>query len=961
MTASADFTHRTEQRERLIFAAALLLLPVIYFLPAVLGRTAFAHGDAWISNLGVRVLLGRMLAAGQLPLWNPYTFGGMPLLANVYTGALYPPNWLFAILSPSVALNVLMITSAQLALTGTYLFARRIGMTRLAALLAGLIFTFSGFFIGHLDHIHRLTAIVWLPWVLLAIEQLYLKAEWRWVVFGAAVIALQLFAGDPQMTLYTAMLGAAYAVFILLARDDGVQHWRFIVAGALMSLTGALLSLPQLLPELELMKQGERAQLSYEYFAGYSLPPSHLVSLIFPYFFGGAFLKPYSIPYWGAWNEIIPCGYVGLLGLLLMVVAWLSRERQSQVRFWTLVLLIAPALAFGGYLPFGMNRWLYELPVYHLFRGSYRHWFEFTFAAAMLAGFGVMKLREVKQARAAELAKGSIAILFLAVVAVLMLWLFGGALFKTGTERPAGVGSLASAEAYLPLMTFVGGALALWFYAARYRFSALLLTAILIIDLASFGWFFTWRAEPNRVNERLADPATVKFIKSREADLSSFRIISQSALPSDYGFEPKQNPDNHDLLNVSNSLIARGLQSVSGDDLFRLARVMQLAGDADAHGIMADWQPLEAQAQGLNLLNVKYLLLEKHRTLSPPDALKIAGVSFAKTPLHLMLAPGRKFQTEVENVPATELAIISLLSDSVQVPDSAPVARIRLHTKDGGIIERELQAGRDTSEWAWDRPDVKAAIKHHRAEIAESKPVQEQSGAYPAHTYLARLTFDRAVIERVEFEYVRTDAQLQVVRASLTDAQTGTVAPLDDVPLPPERWRRLAEFGDVKIYENLKPLPRAWFVSRLLTAPEAEILRAIKTGKLSDGQPFDPQQTAMLEAEKQYSSLPTVSAIKADAKITRYEPNRIDLATRNQQAGFLVLSEVFYPGWQARIDGRETEIHRTDYALRGVFVPAGEHRLEFVYRPRSFRLGLTDMLAGLLLLVCGSFFLKRLG
>ena len=941
---------------------AALLLPVIWFLPAVLGRTTFAHGDAWISNLGVRVLLGRLLAAGQLPLWNPYTFGGMPLLANVYTGALYPPNWLFAVFAPAVALTVLMVTNAQLALTGTYLFARRIGLTRMAALVAGIIFTFSGFFTGHLDHIHRVTAIVWLPWVLLSLEQLYLKAEWRWVALGAAAIALQLFAGDPQMTLYTALLGAAYAVFILLARDDGVKHWRFIVAGALMSLTGALLALPQLLPELELMKQGERAQLSYEYFAAYSLPPSHLVSLIFPYFFGGAFLKPYSLPYWGAWNEIIPCGYVGLLGLMLMTVAWLSRERPAQVRFWTLVLLIAPALAFGSYLPFGINRWLYGLPVYHLFRGSYRHWLEFTFAAAMLAGFGVMKLREVKPTKAAALARGSMAIIFLAVVAVLMLWLSGGALFKTGTARPAGVGSLANAEAYIPLMIFTGGALALWFYAARRnRISALVLTVMLMLDLASFGWFFTWRAEPNRVNARLADPATVKFIKAREADLSSFRVISQSALPTDYGFESKQNPDNHDLLNVSNSLIARGLQSVSGDDLFRLARVMQLVGEADAHGVMRDWQPLEAQAQGLNLLNVKYLLLEKHRTLPASDAVNIAGVSFAKTPLHLMPAPGRKFETEVDSVPATELAIVSLLSDSVQVPDYAPVVRIRLHTRDGGIIERELQAGRDTSEWAWERADVKAVIKHRRAEIAESRPVQDQTGAYPAHTYLARLNFERAVIERVEFEYARTDAQLQVVRASLIDAQTGIVAPLDDVPLPAARWRRLAEFGDVKIYENLKALPRAWFVNRLASAPEAEILRAIKTGRLSDGQPFDPQQTALLEADRPQAPWPMVTATGAEAKITRCEPNRIELMTRNQQAGFLVLSEVFYPGWQARIDGRDTEIHRTDYALRGMLVPAGEHRVELVYRPRSFRQGLQGLLAGLLLLVCGSFFWKRLG
>src|SRR5437868_1310318 len=97
--SSLLFAHR----EKLIFAVALIFLPLIYFYPAVTGQIALAPGDVWISNLGVRVLLGRLLAQGQLPLWNPYIFGGMPLLANVYTGALYPPNWIFAVCPPAIA------------------------------------------------------------------------------------------------------------------------------------------------------------------------------------------------------------------------------------------------------------------------------------------------------------------------------------------------------------------------------------------------------------------------------------------------------------------------------------------------------------------------------------------------------------------------------------------------------------------------------------------------------------------------------------------------------------------------------------------------------------------------------------------------------------------------------------------------------------------------------------------
>ncbi|HYT93795.1 MAG TPA: YfhO family protein, partial [Gemmataceae bacterium] len=66
---------------------------------------------------------------------------------------------------------------------------------------------------------------------------------------------------------------------------------------------------------------------------------------------------------------------------------------------------------------------------------------------------------------------------------------------------------------------------------------------------------------------------------------------------------------------------------------------------------------------------------------------------------------------------------------------------------------------------------------------------------------------------------------------------------------------------------------------------------------------------------------------------------------------FLVLGDVYYPGWRVRIDGQPTHIYRTDSVLRGVVVPPGKHVVEFVYRPRSLAHGLAITgVAALLLL-----------
>src|SRR5262249_6833038 len=117
------------------------------------------------------------------------------------------------------------------------------------------------------------------------------------------------------------------------------------------------------------------------------------------------------------------------------------------------------------------------------------------------------------------------------------------------------------------------------------------------------------------------------------------------------------------------------------------------------------------------------------------------------------------------------------------------------------------------------------------------------------------------------------------------------------------------------------------------------------------GQRCDLSRVSLIAAEGKGSGAPPVrEADGARAKITRYEPNRIELTTGNPKDGFLVLSEIYYPGWEARIDGNPIKIYRTDYTLRGIFVPAGERRVEFIYRPQSLRRGALGAALGLTLL-----------
>jgi uncharacterized membrane protein YfhO len=158
-------------------------------------------------------------------------------------------------------------------------------------------------------------------------------------------------------------------------------------------------------------------------------------------------------------------------------------------------------------------------------------------------------------------------------------------------------------------------------------------------------------------------------------------------------------------------------------------------------------------------------------------------------------------------------------------------------------------------------------------------------------------------------------------------------------------------------------MPRAWFVRRVEALPSREVLRVIKQGKFADGTIYDPSEVALFE-EEDYSGretrLPAAGVGSgAEVKVIRYEPQQLELETRNSEQGFLVLSEVYYRGWDAKIDGVKVPVERVNYALRGIPVPAGDHRVEFFFRAPSFWNGAVYSSLGAILLLAGSIFTSR--
>jgi hypothetical protein len=154
------------------------------------------------------------------------------------------------------------------------------------------------------------------------------------------------------------------------------------------------------------------------------------------------------------------------------------------------------------------------------------------------------------------------------------------------------------------------------------------------------------------------------------------------------------------------------------------------------------------------------------------------------------------------------------------------------------------------------------------------------------------------------------------------------------------------------LYEVRSPVPRAYMVN--LPVIEMEPSRVLP---LLASAEFDPEKQVVVG--EQVAITPTAN-FSARVEIPRYENQAVDLTAAANGDGVLVLADSYYPGWKAYLDGRETPILRVNHFYRGVIVPAGQHRIEFRYEPRSFAIGLIISLSTIvgLGLLCGARLLR---
>ncbi|HZD10361.1 MAG TPA: YfhO family protein [Candidatus Binatia bacterium] len=893
-------------------AALLPVAVILFFWKLALTGLILARGDTFLYFYPYWQAAADALKAGRVPLWNPAIFMGAPFVANSQAGFFYPPNWpLWLLLRAPYAVSASIVLHVMLAALGAYMLARKqLRQTIVGAALAAVAFALGGYLSAQVEHVNQLQGLAWMPWLLAGAGGFRRRQRRRTgviveLLLAAIIFTLQLLAGHTQ-TLFISI--SALLIFRVAKAYVGDSNtaagakwgWRNISAGLwwaiglpLMAVAfSALLGGVQLLPTLELAKlSGRQGGLPLNEAVSFSLHPLLLGHSLLPDFGGGLF------------TEYVAYFPLTIL-LLAAVAAWQWRRDRS--------VLPALALAAGGlFLALGRFNPFYlllaQLPAFDLFRAPARWLALYALGTALLAGYGLDLLRQGKAEEDDTRWKRPLrwaSVLLLGLVALRLASVPLSSFVPLGSEL-----ALTWPPWWQVLAWLAELALALWLF-SRLPCASRSNQPFLQIIAGTLALAVMFVASRQLPYDQPTTPAASFDLRAPIARLKAFqrcdllpahcmvapgRFLSLSDTffdPGDlvelqlvYSDRMSEQAFFHFLVATKqkeiiapNLPMAYGLASVDGfdggilplRDYSTLVSLILPEGATTSDGRLREYLGAVPEARWLDLFNARYVITDK-----VGDEWR-EGIFFDTQFAQKLSARSTE---RVGHVPPFEATELWLLADN-------GIGTVTVSGSDGSvetIVPHQIGSG------LWRFPF---------SEPAAPQAIRLTAGGEP----------------------------WEVRALTLVDGRDGSFQ-----TLVPGNYR-LIYSGDVKIYENLDVLPRAFLVDSWQWSPD--VAGSVATMSASA---FDPRRDGVVVG--QGTDVAGEDQHDARAALVSYRPEEVVVATRSRAPTLLVLTDADYPGWQATVDGEAATVNQVDGLFRGVFLPAGEHEVRFLYRSSSFGAG----------------------
>ena len=941
--------------KNVLVAVGLLLLTALFFWE-ILAKQGFFWGDFSLSMYPFRSFIAGSYAGGHVPLWNPYVFSGYPFVGDIASAILYPFNIALSLFVHDGFLRFKYVEFQgifHIFLAGLFMYClmRSFKLDRLSACISAFVFMFSGFLIAHMGHLGMVNGAVWFPLVLLFLNKAFKQNRIVWCIPCGIFLAFSISAGHPQVPLLIIFAIGLYAVYHAVsaymdeARFTGL--FRPLVFFAVTLFIGFALNISQILSVSEFFSQALVHRNSYVASTAFSSQPRNLITLLVPFFFGNQ--SPQVVTGWGDWNYTEMAGYVGILPILLALLGGLFKKNRDTL-FFSALAVLSIVLGFGGYTFLHVLNWLI-VPGFDQVRCPARFVFLFDFSIAFLAGFGASflfeELKRIHEDKFARLTKVLMRI-FCGIIGLTGLFYFGMVLGSAGLKGHQLFTNLVDNLVLFNVFLAFSLLLLHWKLKQSVTVNTLKMLAVFVIllDLFTFGWQFNAGPDPR---PGFDESKLIRFLKE---DPSVFRIANDGVFPADLP-------------------MIHGLQSISGYVGQMLARYSRATGMSD---YTLKLPPIDYGI--MNLLNVKYMVTSKNfRSLNfkkvfsdgnnavfenenlLPRVYAAKEIVFKdKGPEVLNFIKNPNFEPQQCVVLEKDQMEKFKTKENIIHKGAMPVASIHIQNSGevngGGNIENLLANGRFEEEGlkGWQvfpktNPYVfKRFLQKGREDGMYDDYVLffEGDKAEKPGTYYVFQEFGKAVGRKLKPDCLYT----------LTFDGADNFQPGDSFAVKVRCYGDNGEYVDVVDLQSGLGSGGSFSWQKVQFKTPASVDKVV----LGIGVNVKEKMKGTIAKinnvtvrETHPGKGPPENGFHYD--FVEYSGNRLALNFHMPESGMLILSEIYYPGWKAFLDGKEKEIYKANYLFRSIYAPEGNHHLELVFEPAKFTFGMVFTISLLMLLL----------
>lgn len=830
----------------------------------------------------------------ELPLWNPYSGWGAPFLGDVQASVFSPVRFLFALNPTEYFYNLILVFQIVIAIVGCYLLSREFQLPRYAAVYSALAFAFCPYLLYFVELVTG-TTYVFFPLVFWIFVRLAKKPSLARAVVAAITCAIFIATGHPEVS----FIGVAFATLLNLLISGFtpcetpkpkkiVDALKWI---ALVAVLAFCLSAPIILPFVEFFLNSDCYKFAV------SARGTNVTSSTIPW--QGLTLNLVQACYWGL-SPYLGALFLPLLGLSVYKI---------DGRPYYLSLTVTALVAFLFTCRPGFFDSIFAHTPLSLIPGTYSL-IVVLLLLVLLSAFGFAYFVE-----AFHIGKNKPTYCF--VLAILIACFLPPILKMCGFNFA--VGSFDNGQ------TVMAFAPRVWFLTIGISVGLLLcaflkkkVAKLVIISFVLLATFISeWQCG------KLSVPIQPAFKYDAVEPLSFLREQKERVLA--LGF---------DVLSPNTNLVFQ-IPSIGVHNVMTPTRYKKFILAAGARGTtfntLVDRVPL---AKALDYSGIKYVL-----SLEP-----IVGRGDQQFPTEKIALPrALKF----ESTPEIKLESVEIGYDATTAQTCGAIKfDVEKESRKRFVFSIVILDALKKTLWFG---GLKSCCPTGKGVVDFDVPV-DASGLVPANLKDGdRFTLGIQVFDSKEMKFIKLEKNGMLQHSDqiicLKDYRFASVNSPRPEGVP--HYKFISESGNqhVRLYENTRTLGRAYLMFDSTTAASSdEALAQVMS------QSFDGLRTVILERAQGWQAFLDLknSLPGRSVKLSVNRPNLVEMNIDAPADAILVLTDTFFPGWIARIDGQDAEILHANYLFRAVAVKKGIHHVAFIYQPNSVLIALVLWVLGAL-------------